>query len=69
MNWVTIVWSMGASTCLTLAAIYFLVWLKAPATRAHLLFAVTAAATAVACLDDLRYPADLHPAELCRGRE
>ena len=45
MNWVTIVWSMGASTCLTLAAIYFLVWLKAPATRAHLLFALTAAAT------------------------
>ena len=54
MNWVTIVWSMGASTCLTLAAIYLLVWLKAPASRAHLLFAVTAAATAVFAFFELR---------------
>ncbi len=54
MNWVTIVWSMGASTCLTLAAIYLLVWLKAPATRAHLLFAVTAAATSVFAFFELR---------------
>ena len=28
MSWVTIIWSMVASACLTLAAIYFLVWYR-----------------------------------------
>jgi C4-dicarboxylate-specific signal transduction histidine kinase len=28
MSWVTIVWSMNAAACLTLAGIYFLVWCK-----------------------------------------
>ncbi len=26
MSWVTVIWSMNASACLTLAVIYFLVW-------------------------------------------
>ena len=47
MSWVTVIWSMGASACLTLAVMYFVVWLKNRTTRAHLLFSLTAASTAV----------------------
>jgi PAS domain S-box-containing protein len=46
MSWVTIIWSMGASACLTLAGVYFLVWLRNRSTQAHLLFAVAATSTA-----------------------
>jgi PAS domain S-box-containing protein len=46
MSWVTIIWSMIASACLTLAVIYFLVWCTNRTAWAHLLFSVTAAATA-----------------------
>ncbi len=45
MSWVTVIWSMVASACLTLAAIYFLVWCRNRTAWAHLLFSVTAAAT------------------------
>ena len=45
MSWVTIIWSMVASACLTLAVIYFLVWWANRTALAHLLFAVTAAST------------------------
>ena len=45
MSWVTVVWSMIASACLTLAVIYFLVWYRNRAAWAHLFFAVTAAST------------------------
>jgi signal transduction histidine kinase len=34
LSWVAVVWSMIASACLTLAAIYFLVWLRNPRDRA-----------------------------------
>ena len=45
MSWVTVIWSMIASACLTLAAIYFLVWFRNRTAWAHLLFSVTAAST------------------------
>jgi two-component system, LuxR family, sensor kinase FixL len=46
MSWVTIIWSMDASACLTLAAIYFLVWCQKRTARAYLLFFMTSAAAA-----------------------
>ena len=55
MSWITIVWSMNAASCLTLAAIYLVVWCKQREGWAHLLFSVTAvAAAAIAAfeLDD-----------------
>jgi len=45
MSWVTIIWSMVASACLTLAAVYLLVWCKKRTEWANLLFSLTAVAT------------------------
>src|SRR6187200_38664 len=42
LSWVTVIWSMIASACLTLAGIYFLVWLRDRHERAHLYFAINA---------------------------
>ena len=47
MSWVVVIWSMVASACLTLAAIYGFVWSRNRTAWAHLLFAATAASTAV----------------------
>src|SRR5271167_113827 len=46
MPWVTIVWSMVASACLTLAAIHLLAWSMNRAAWANLLFSLSALATA-----------------------
>jgi len=46
MSWVTILWSMTAAACLTLAAIYFLVWCQRRTVWADLLFALTATGVA-----------------------
>lgn len=46
MSWVTVIWSMAASACLTLAAVYLLVWCHRRTTWPYLLFAVAATATA-----------------------
>lgn len=46
MNWLTIIWSMIASACLTLAAMHLLVWCKDRRAWANLLFALTAVSTA-----------------------
>src|SRR5436190_12134984 len=46
MSWITIVWSMNAASCLTLAAIYLVVSCKQREGWAHLLFSVTAVAAA-----------------------
>ena len=46
MSWITIVWSMNAAACLTLAAIYLVVSCKQREGWAHLLFSVTAVAAA-----------------------
>ena len=54
MNWVTIVWSMIASACLTLALVHFLVWCRRPGARPNLLFALMAIATAMFAGCELR---------------
>ena len=46
MSLVTIVWSMIASACLTLAAIYSLAWLRNRTSWDHLFFSLTAVSTA-----------------------
>ena len=46
MSWVTVIWSMIASACLTLAAMHLLVWCKKRTAWANLLFSLTAVATA-----------------------
>ena len=46
MSWITIVWSMNAAACLTLAAFYCVVWLKQRENRVHLLFSSSAVAAA-----------------------
>ena len=47
MSFVTIIWAMIASACLTVALMHVLVWWRRRATWANLLFALTAVATAV----------------------
>jgi signal transduction histidine kinase len=42
LNWVIVVWSMIASACFTLGAIYLLVWLRNPRERANLFFSLNA---------------------------
>jgi PAS domain S-box-containing protein len=46
MTWVTIIWSVGAGACLTLALMHFIVWCKDRTARANLAFAVLAIAVA-----------------------
>jgi len=46
MNWVTIIWSMTASACLTLAAIRFLVWCQRRTAWADLVFTLAAVGVA-----------------------
>jgi len=47
MSWVTVVWSLGAGACITLAFLQFIVWWKDRAARANLVFSVGAVAVAV----------------------
>ncbi len=47
MSWVTIVWSIGAGACITLAFLQFIVWWKDRAALANLMFSVGAIAVAV----------------------
>ena len=47
MSWVTIVWSIGAGACMTLAFLQFIVWWKDRAALANLMFSVGAVAVAV----------------------
>src|SRR4051812_21622538 len=54
MNWVTVIWSMAASACLTLAAIYLIIWIKQRADLDHLLFSVAATAVAGIAVGELR---------------
>jgi PAS domain S-box-containing protein len=46
MSWITILWSMNAAGCLTLAVFYFVVWLKQRENWVHLLFSCSAIAAA-----------------------
>jgi hypothetical protein len=47
MNWITVVWSMVAAACLTLAAMHLVVWLKQRDAWGHLLLACSAVSVAV----------------------
>jgi two-component system sensor kinase FixL len=47
MSWVTVVWSMNAAACLTLALMHVVIWWNDRAARANLVFAVMATAVAV----------------------
>src|SRR5437773_8130061 len=47
MSWITLVWSMNAGACLTLAAVYVAVWCKQRENWVHLLFSSSAVAAAV----------------------
>src|SRR5271157_2121810 len=53
MSWVTIIWAMIASACLTLALVHVLVWWRRREARANLLFALAAVAPAVFALCEL----------------
>jgi two-component system sensor kinase FixL len=53
MSWVTIIWSMVASACLTLAAAYLLAWCQQRKEWANLLFSLTAVATAAMAFCEL----------------
>jgi PAS domain S-box-containing protein len=46
MSWITVIWSMNAGACLTLAAFYGAVWCKQRENRAYLLFSCSAVAAA-----------------------
>jgi signal transduction histidine kinase len=46
-SWVTVIWSMVAASCLTLAAVQGLVWWRRREARAHALFALAALGTAL----------------------
>ncbi len=47
MSWVTLLWSMDAALCFTLAGIYLLVWWKEREGWVHLLFSCSAVAAGV----------------------
>src|ERR1044071_4273714 len=47
MSWVTVIWSISAGACLTLAFLQFIVWWKDRAAPANLVFAVGAVSVAV----------------------
>ncbi len=64
MNWVTVIWSMVASACLTLAVIYGLAWCRNRTAWAHLLFSATAGAGAAFTFCELWLMRVETPAEL-----
>jgi PAS domain S-box-containing protein len=53
MSWITIIWSMVASACLTLALIHFYIWVRDRRRYAYLLFSVSALAAALTGLFEL----------------
>ena len=42
MNWVTVIWAMVVSACLTLAIMHLLVWCQQRTAWANLLFSLSA---------------------------
>jgi len=67
MNLVTIIWSMIASACLTLAAMNLLVWFQKRTSWANLLISMTAAGTAGIAFCELFIMLATTPAELGRA--
>ena len=64
MSWVTVIFSMIASSCLTLGVIYSVVWYRSRTSRAHLLFSLSAFSTAVFAFFELWMMRAETPAEL-----
>jgi two-component system, LuxR family, sensor kinase FixL len=64
MSWVTIIWSMVASACLTMAAMHLVVWWKQRVAWAHLLFSLAAIATAAFAFFELSIMLAKTPAEI-----
>src|SRR6476646_154811 len=46
MSWITVIWSMSAAACLTLAAFYGAVWCKQRENRVYIVFSCSAVAAA-----------------------
>jgi PAS domain S-box-containing protein len=46
MGWLTVIWSMTASACLTLAMMHLRIWLRDRRSRAHVAFSIAAVAVA-----------------------
>jgi two-component system, NarL family, sensor histidine kinase UhpB len=67
MNLVTIIWSMVASACLTLAAMNLLVWIKERTAWSHLLLSVMAAGTAGISFCELSMMLAANPAQFGRA--
>jgi signal transduction histidine kinase len=67
VSWVTVVWSMIASACLTLAAIYFFVWIRNRSEHAHLMFSINAASLAAWAICELWMMRAATPDELMRA--
>lgn len=53
LSWTTVVWSMLASACLTLALQHLFIWLRQPQQKAHLSFSIAASAVAVVTIIEL----------------
>ena len=64
MSWVTVIFSMIASSCLTLGVIYSVVWYRSRTSWAHLLFSLSAFSTAVFAFFELWMMRAETPAEL-----
>jgi hypothetical protein len=64
MSWVTVVYSMTASACLTLALIYGFIWWRQRDAWVNLLFALAAVATAAVAWFDLAILRAVSPAEM-----
>lgn len=63
MSWVTVIWAMVASACLTLAAVHLPVWIKDRAAWPSLFFAILAASTAALAFCELAIMRATTPAE------
>jgi two-component system sensor kinase FixL len=64
MSWVTIIFSMIASACLTMALIYGFIWRQKPATYLNLLFALAALGTAASSVYELTEMHAVSPAQI-----
>src|SRR5438046_6080074 len=53
MSWITLLWSMDAALCFTLAGIYLLVWFKQREGWKHLLFSCSAVAAGIIAMLEL----------------
>jgi two-component system sensor kinase FixL len=67
MSWVTVLWSMIVSACLTLGLVHGLIWMLRRDARASLVFALTAVGTAALAADELWMMRAGTPAEFARA--